>query len=272
MRRALVFCSVMTLIACGDDKGGDDGDGSADGADGTDGTPTDGGDGTGDGGDGTGDGAGDGSGDGTPDGDFDCQALTTYYTTSCPDHVEITDDATACPLLHAGLNDPTLKAQRAMNAAICAGATESCDDTLICFEDKDGISASTHEATVSGQASYDGETFPLEATGAWAIIRTKPTGEPNDLVVLFSIGGKPWYFKLHDFAGRAGDDPFVVDLERPVKLENADENLEIASGTVTVTAFARDGAFDVRASASDVATGEGIDLQVKGTFTAAEGG
>jgi hypothetical protein len=62
----------------------------------------------------------------------------------------------------------------------------------------------------------------------------------------------------------------VVDAERPVKLENASENLELATGTVSVTAFARDGAFNVRASVSNAATGEAIDLTVKGTFTPAE--
>lgn len=60
----------------------------------------------------------------------------------------------------------------------------------------------------------------------------------------------------------------VVDVERPLKLENAVDNAELAAGSVTVHGFAVDGVFDVQVSAEDPATREFLELSFMGSFAA----
>lgn len=201
---------------------------------------------------------------------FRCQELTSYYTKRCADHMEIRDDVTACRAIANGLEDPPFEKTRTRAAQICAQAEESCDDLFMCFVDPHGIATHVKDARISGKATVEGEEFTFDARPAWVAITTLSDGRPGDLVALFHHEERPWFFKLHDLAIRAEEDPFVVDAARPIKLENWEDNVEIASGKVTVRAFAIDGAFDVRAVATDNATGEHIDVRVRGEFPKAD--
>lgn len=264
MKRALVLCSVMTALgfgACGDsvedpkptpDAGGGDAgaDGNDDGADGNDGAGDDGVE----------------TDSGTPGTTLDCTTLAKDYQTGCPDHIQISEDVSACATIAGGLTMEPVATQRMLAASICTQANKACDDLFTCFSDPDGLSASTRTAQVTGTATVEGDAFTFNDTKAWAVLGTKSSGAAGDLAVLFTHDGKPWYFKLQNFAERATQKPFLVDAENVIKLENFEDNVEIAVGQVTVTSFAVDGAFQVQAVATDADTGESIDLTVKGTF------
>jgi hypothetical protein len=205
--------------------------------------------------------------------EFDCAAIADAYSTDCATHLGISFETTACEALRTGQNQafaPTV--DRA--AAVCeqvstAPATPAgCDAMFVCLDDAQGLSAVARAVRVTGTAIVEGELFTLESEDAWAWIGTTMSGNPGDFEVLFTLTDRSWYFRLDDFAERARVRPFAVDLARPIKLENSEDNLELATGTVTVTAFSLDGSFDIAAAASDPLTGEAIDLRFFGSFAA----
>ncbi len=201
-----------------------------------------------------------------PPRDIDCAALAATYGTRCPEHLGISDDTTACAAIRDGQAAGSPRAPIARAAAVCAQAGESCDRIFVCVADEHGLSALTTTAHVTGGAVVEGDAFIFDARDAWAWLATKGGGDPGDLEVLFTHEGEPWYFKLEDFAERAFDLPYRVDLDHPVKLENGEDNVEITVGTVEIDAFSLPGAFELSARAMDEATGEEIDLRVRGTF------
>jgi hypothetical protein len=198
--------------------------------------------------------------------DLDCGVLSSHYLASCPDHAQINDDVSACVQIHAGLSEAPWTETRERAASICAAAGKSCDELFVCFADEHGLTAVTNDVQVSGTANVEGDDFAFDVQGGWAMLGTKTAGDPGDLMVLFQHEGRPWYFKLENFAERASDDPFVVDMASPIKLENFEDNVEIPVGEVLVQSFEVEGAFDVRAIAIDESTGESIDVTVRGRF------
>jgi hypothetical protein len=201
--------------------------------------------------------------------EFECAPLTSYFQASCPDHTQISSDLTACELIRAGQAEEPWVGTRALGVSVCSGAAEACDDIFVCLADPQGLYAYTTAAHVTGKASVEGDDFTFDAKNAWAYLGTKASGDPGDLGVLFSHDGRPWYFKLEDFAERASETPFVVDVDHPIKLENFEDNVEVPTGTVTVTSFKVDTstAFDIKAKATDAETGESIDIRVRGKFS-----
>lgn len=201
---------------------------------------------------------------------FDCAAIAAAYA-GCPAHVGIRLQTDACAFIHdrQGIAPLTDTIDRA--AAICERAGSDCDLLFVCLSDPDGLSALTAAAHVTGTATISGVLFTFDAMPAWAWIGTSGKGAPGDFGVLFEDEGNPWFFKLEDFAARAKTKPFVVDGLRPVKLENAADNVEIASGTVEVIAFALGGAFDVTVAASNTA-GDVLDLHFQGSFARGDNG
>lgn len=203
--------------------------------------------------------------------EFDCAALVDVYTTGCGGHLGISIETAACEAVRGGQNGE-FAATIDRAAAVCesAGAATpaSCDAIFVCIDDEQGLSALTRATQVSGTATVEGAPFVLDGADAWAWIGTTAGGNPGDFEVLFTAAGQPWYFRLDDLAERARTQPFVVDADRPIKLENASDNVELLFGTVTVEAFALEGAFDVAASGVDAATGDAIDVRFVGRFAA----
>ncbi|MFO0747366.1 MAG: hypothetical protein U1F43_17115 [Myxococcota bacterium] len=202
---------------------------------------------------------------------FDCPTLADTYATSCGDHLGISDDTSACALVQSrqgsGLQTTIDRAAIVCEAAAAdPSALELCDRIFVCVADSEGLSALTMTAHVSGSATVKGVTTPFDTSLGWAWLGTKPSGKPGDFAALFSVAGRPWYFKLDDLAVRARTKPFAVDAARPIKLESGDHNIELASGEVTIAAFAVAGAFDIEASGSDTATGEAISIHLVGSF------
>lgn len=202
---------------------------------------------------------------------FDCAAVVDAYVTGCGGHLGISDETTACELVHAAQNGPLADTiDRA--AGVCEQAASepatpaACGPLFVCLDDEQGFAAVTRGAEVSGTANLEGRTFTLAASDAWAWIGATKDGDPGDFEVLFDRDGQPWYFRLDDFAVRARTRPFAVDTSRPIKLENSEDNLELAAGTVTVEAFTLAGEFAISASGVDPATGEAIDLRFTGSF------
>ena len=214
-------------------------------------------------------------GDPYPPREFDCAAIVDAYVTGCGGHLGISVDTAACEAVHAGQNGPLAPSiDRAAGvceeAALALGDPASCGPIFVCLDDEHGLSALTRAARVTGTANVEGQPFTFDIADAWAWVGTTTGGNPGDLEVLFHRGGQPWYFRLDDFAERARTEPFAVDTGRPIKLENSEDNLELAAGTVTVEAFALAGAFTITASGVDPATGEGLDLRIVGSFAASD--
>jgi hypothetical protein len=196
----------------------------------------------------------------------DCAAIETAYAAGCPGHLGITEDTTACAAIRDGQGPGPLQATVGLAAAVCAQAGTDCDRLFVCVADAHGLTALTLNARVTGRAVVEGDEFTLDVPGAWAWLATKTDGGPGDLEVLFTHDGGPWYFRLEDFVEEAFDPPYKVNANRPIKLENAEDNVEIPVGEVRIDAFALPGPFDVTATATDMATGEVIDVRVRGSF------
>lgn len=197
---------------------------------------------------------------------FDCRALETTYATTCSDHLAITADTSACVAVHDRQGATHLEASIDRAARICETAGTECDRIFVCVADADGLSAVTSSAHVSGTATVKGQRYAFDAHGAWAWLGTKGSGSPGDFAVLFEHAGHPWFFKLDDLAVRAATEPFVVDALRPIKLESVVDNMELATGTVHIAAFAVGGAFDLTATTADDGSGQAIDVHIVGDF------
>lgn len=197
---------------------------------------------------------------------IDCERLAQVYLTRCGLHLGIDDDTGACALVRDGQGGGPLAATIGRAAAVCADNADDCDRIFVCVADDQGLSALTQGGRVTGTAEVEGEVFTFDAGQAWVWIGTKPSALPGDLGVLFTHRGEPWYFRLEDFAERASLAPFEVDAARPVKLENGEDNVEIASGTVSVVAYSMQGRLEVHAQATDPLTGDALDLVIEATF------
>jgi len=201
---------------------------------------------------------------------IDCAAIAETYATQCGPHLGISVDTSACALVDRGQGGPLARPiDRA--AALCEAASAdatraSCDAIFVCVADGDGLTALTTTVAVTGTATVDEERFVFEGEGGYAWLGAKSSGRPGDFAALFLRGGRPWYFKLEDFAERARTVPFEIDTARPLKLESTVDNIELVSGSVTVHAFAIDGAFDIEAGGSDPENAESFSVRVSGSF------
>src|SRR5688500_1506224 len=65
--------------------------------------------------------------------EFECAPLTSYYQASCPDHMQISSDITACELVRAGQTEEPWVKTRAVATSVCSGAEEACDDIFVCL-------------------------------------------------------------------------------------------------------------------------------------------
>jgi hypothetical protein len=210
-------------------------------------------------------------GDAFPVREFDCAALAEAYAAGCSEHLGISSETAACEAVRDGQTGPLAPtiaraADVCEEAAMDPTAPASCPAIFVCADDEHGLTALTRSVQVRGTATVEGEVFNLDTTAGWGWIGTTTGGNAGDFEVLFAAAGRPWYFRLDDFAARAQTRPFVVDAGRPIKLENWEDNLELAAGTVVVEAFALDGAFEIAASGSDPMTGEAIAARFTGSF------
>lgn len=196
--------------------------------------------------------------------EFDCAAIAGAYKAMCSGHLGISSETNVCAVVHDGQNG-AFAATIDKAAAVCEAA-DSCEAMFVCLDDEQGLSALARGVQVDGFASVGGTSYELDASTGWAWIGTTAGGDAGDFEVLFEVEGQPWYFRIDDFVARAATEPFVVDAERPIKLENAVDNAEMAAGAVTVSGFALDGAFAVDVTATDPATGESLELSFMGSF------
>lgn len=196
--------------------------------------------------------------------EFDCAAIAGAYTMMCSGHLGISSETNVCAAVRDGQNG-AFAATIDKAAAVCEAA-DDCAAMFVCLDDEQGLSGLARGVQVNGVASVGGMSFELDASAGWAWIGTTVGGNAGDFEVLFEVDGLPWYFRIDDFVVRAEAEPFVVDAERPIKLENAVDNVELAAGAVTVSGFALDGVFDVEVTATDPATGESLELVFLGSF------
>lgn len=215
-----------------------------------------------------------GCGEAYPQREFDCAALAEAYA-GCAGHLGISAETAVCQVVfdrQNGVLAPSIDraAQVCEEVAGDLAAPDSCDAMFVCLDDEHGLSAVARGVQVAGTAEVEGVAFGLAATDGWAWVGTKASGDAGDFEVLFLADGRRWYFRLEDFTERATSEPFAVDVGRPIKLEDSEDNVELAVGTVTVEAFALNGAFDVAASGTDPVTGETVEIRLTGSFAAGE--
>lgn len=196
--------------------------------------------------------------------EFDCAAIAAAYTTMCSGHLGISSETNVCAAVRDGQSG-AFAATIDMAAAVCEAA-EDCAAMFVCLDDAQGLSALARGVQVNGVASVGGTSFALDASTGWAWIGTTAGGNAGDFEALFEVDGLPWYFRIDDFVVRAETEPFVVDAARPIKLENAVDNVELAAGSVMVSGFALDGVFNLEVTAMDPATGESLELSFVGSF------
>lgn len=200
--------------------------------------------------------------------EFDCAAIADAYATKCGDFLGISIETAACQVVHDEQNGP-LAASIDLAAGVCeeAAMDGSCIATFVCLDDEHGLSALDRDVKFGGSAEIGGVQHVLDGFG-WAWIGTTKGGNAGDFEVVFEAEDRAWYFRLDSFVERARTEPFAVDALRPIKLENTFDNVEMASGTVIVDAFALDGAFEVEVSGTDPATGDSVMLFFSGSFAA----
>ncbi len=195
-------------------------------------------------------------------GTIDCDAIISTYRSRCVDQLGISTDTVACAALQAARGTPNI--ERA--AIVCDQSGDDCDRLFVCLADEQGLSALSTNGHVTGSAKVEGESFTFDTHNNYVWLGTKASGGPGDFEALFSHQGRPWYFKLEDFAERTLESPFVVDALRPIKLENGEDNVEIAIGEVVIHAFVLGGNYDIEATATDASTGERIAVRIQGSF------
>jgi len=199
---------------------------------------------------------------------FDCAAICETFEADCPQALAIVGDCNDCTDLADGLaetpDEPILR--RASTACQRAEETADCRAFAVCLTDDDGHNAGAPGGVSVTITQDNGDVEIAASDDAWAVVGAKGDGAPGDLEVYFVVGETFYGIEFDDLANAADAAPLDA-ADYPVSWLTAEETIEYAIGTITLDAWALDGAIDVTAAVSGEAPDTGITIRVTGSLS-----
>lgn len=176
-----------------------------------------------------------------------CLELCATYRQHCGQAL-LLQGCEGCSALVAAAEDDDSAGNYARAVALChrASAGRDCKGMAACLADEDGLTgvAPVVQVSITG-AAYEID-FDLVDEAAVAVVGTKNSGRPSDLLVYFTVDDAFYVLEIDDLGADAEDGPLQAEDHR-VTLDSVGDALELASGTIAIEAFALPGPLRVTA-------------------------